>query len=58
VWPASADPESELSLDWARRYVHAGATRLVVNGRIGAPDQLDALRHQLTRFREEVASRL
>jgi probable F420-dependent oxidoreductase len=58
AWPASADPESEWSLPWARRYVDAGATRLIVHGRIAAPDQLDDLRLQLDRFREEVASRL
>jgi probable F420-dependent oxidoreductase len=58
AWPASADPEAEFSLPWARRYADAGATRLIVHGRIGATDQLDDLRHQLDRFREEVASRL
>jgi probable F420-dependent oxidoreductase len=58
AWPASADPTAELSLDWARRYTDAGASRLIVPGRIDRTDQLGLLRDQLLRFRDEVASRL
>jgi probable F420-dependent oxidoreductase len=58
VWPGSADPAQERSLPWVRRYVEAGATRLVMHARIGRPDELPLLRDQLNRYQDEVASKL
>jgi probable F420-dependent oxidoreductase len=56
VWPGSADPSQERSLPFVRRYVDAGATRLVMQARIERPDELPLLRDQLNRYQDEVAS--
>jgi alkanesulfonate monooxygenase SsuD/methylene tetrahydromethanopterin reductase-like flavin-dependent oxidoreductase (luciferase family) len=56
VWPGSADPTAERSLPWVRRYVEAGATRLVTHARIDRPDELHLVRDQLNRYQDEVAS--
>jgi len=56
AWPGSADPGAERSVPWVRRYVEAGATRLVLHVRIDRPDELPLLRDQLNRYQDEVAS--
>jgi hypothetical protein len=58
AWPGSADPGAERSVPWVRRYVDAGATRLVLHVRIDRPDELHVLRDQLNRYQDEVASQL
>ena len=58
AWPGSADPASERSVPWVRRYVDAGATRLVLHVRIDRPDELHVLRDELNRYQDEVASQL
>ncbi len=57
VWPGSHDPSSETDLAYLRRFVDAGASRVMV-ARYCAPDAtgdptagLPALREQLTQFR-------
>jgi probable F420-dependent oxidoreductase len=56
VWPGSADPGAERSLPWVRRYVEAGASRLVLHAGISRPDELHLLRDQLNRYQDEVGS--
>jgi hypothetical protein len=56
AWPGSADPGAERSVPWVRRYVEAGATRLVLHVRIDRPDELPLLRDQLNRYQDEVGS--
>jgi probable F420-dependent oxidoreductase len=58
AWPGSADPSADLDLRWARRYVDAGATRLLMRPSIDRPDQLPQLREQLERYRREIIDRL
>ncbi len=58
VWPGSADPAAASSVPWVRRYVEAGATRLVTHAVISRPDELHLLRDQLNRYHDEVASRV
>jgi probable F420-dependent oxidoreductase len=58
AWPGSADPSRELELDWVRRFVDAGASRLVTRTVIDKPDQLPEMREQLERYREAVIDRL
>ena len=54
VWPGSADPARELDADWVRRFVDAGATRLIVRPPIRTRDDLDALPGFVDRYRAEV----
>jgi alkanesulfonate monooxygenase SsuD/methylene tetrahydromethanopterin reductase-like flavin-dependent oxidoreductase (luciferase family) len=56
AWPGSADPGAERSLPWVRRYVDAGASRLVLHAGISRPDELHLLRDQLNRYQDEVGS--
>jgi probable F420-dependent oxidoreductase len=58
AWPGSADQSSELDLDWVRRFVDAGATRLLTRATITRPDQLPLLREQIERYREAIIDRL
>ena len=58
AWPCSADPGAGLSLEWARRYVDAGATRLITRLSITSPGGLGDLRDEIHRYRDEVASKL
>ncbi len=54
-WPGSAGLSS---LDDVRRYVSAGASRVVMGAGITRPDQLDQLRADLLRFQDEVIAQL
>ncbi len=58
AWPGSADASAELDLGWARQYVDAGATRLLMRPHIERPDQLPHLREQVERYRKEIIDRL
>ena len=58
VAPGSADPKREMDADWVRRYVDAGARRVVVNARIGRTDQLGEFRDRLLAYREQVLEKL
>lgn len=57
AWPQSGDRESTFSYEAHRRYVEAGADRLVVGLPITSTDQLPVLRSQIERYREQVADR-
>lgn len=58
VVPGSANYERETDVDWVRRYVDAGAQRLVVNSRIARTDQLGDFRDRLLAYREQVLEQL
>jgi probable F420-dependent oxidoreductase len=61
AWPGSCDRERELDVDWVRRYVDAGATRLVFSPRVGelrGPAGVKALGAQVDRYREAVLDKL
>ena len=58
VWPGSADPRREQDVDWVRRFVDAGATRLVLRPPIGTRDDLTTLPAFVDRYRAEVLDRL
>jgi len=58
AWPGSADPAKELDPAFVRRYVEAGASRLVVGGHPGPGGGLDGLAEKLRRYRDDVVSRL
>jgi len=58
AWPGSFDPTLEWDVDWVRRYVDAGARRLLLSVRIARPDQLDELTDTIGRYRAEVLDKL
>ncbi|KAB2389981.1 LLM class F420-dependent oxidoreductase [Actinomadura montaniterrae] len=66
AWPGSCDPGREGDPDFVRRYVEAGATRIVIAPRLGGPlpdsllgpRGLDALRDQIDRYRDTVLDKL
>jgi probable F420-dependent oxidoreductase len=58
VWPGSNDPTRELEVDWVRRFVDAGATRLVVRPRVTTAADLAAVPSFVARYREDVLARL
>lgn len=55
VWPGSADPKRELDSAWLRRYLEAGATRIITRPRVTKPADLQRLPEQIRRFRSVVA---
>ena len=57
AWPGSVDPSSENDPAFVRRFLAAGAKRILVGPRIGSPDGLPQLREQLLRFRTDVLDR-
>ncbi len=58
AWPGSHDPASENDVDYVRRFVAAGASRLLVRPRITRPDELPVLREQLERYQTDVLAQL
>ncbi|MFI0350718.1 LLM class F420-dependent oxidoreductase [Actinomadura sp. 9N407] len=58
AWPGSHDPSRQNDL--AREYVSAGASRLVIAPRVRTDDArtLDAVREQVTRYRDDVLEKL
>ncbi|MEV5826984.1 TIGR03619 family F420-dependent LLM class oxidoreductase [Spirillospora sp. NPDC052242] len=64
AWPGSHAPDRETDPAFVRRYVEAGATRIVIGPRVGGPDGvlgprgLGALREQIARYRETVLEKL
>jgi len=58
AWPGSIDAEHEAEPAWVQRFVDAGATRLVVTLKPGAPDDAANLRDQLHRYQDQVLARL
>jgi probable F420-dependent oxidoreductase len=55
VWPGSADPDRELDATWLRRYLQAGATRIVTRPQVTKPADLGRLAEQIRRFRSVLA---
>jgi probable F420-dependent oxidoreductase len=51
VWPGSADPRRELDATWMRRYLEAGATRIITRPQVTKPADLQRLSEQIRRFR-------
>jgi probable F420-dependent oxidoreductase len=51
VWPGSADPKRELDATWMRRYLQAGATRIITRPQVTKPADLERLPEQIRRFR-------
>lgn len=58
AWPGSHDPASEMDVDYVRRFVAAGASRVVIRRHVSANGGLDAFRRDLLRYRETVLDRL
>jgi probable F420-dependent oxidoreductase len=58
AWPGSHDPGSEEDVDYVRRFVDAGASRVLLRSRISSPDGLPALREHLERYTEDVLAKL
>ena len=54
VWPGSADPKRELDVTWMRRYLEAGATRIITRPQVTKPADLERLPEQISRFRSVV----
>ena len=57
MWPGSYDLSAERDPAWVRRYVDAGADRLVFVSPTGHGD-LGALRDDIARYRDDVIARL
>ena len=58
AWPQSFNKEATFSYEIHRRYVEAGASRIVVGLPIYTKKDLPLLVDQISRFRDEVADRL
>jgi alkanesulfonate monooxygenase SsuD/methylene tetrahydromethanopterin reductase-like flavin-dependent oxidoreductase (luciferase family) len=58
AWPGSHDQSSEQDLDYVRRYVAAGASRLLFWPHMSGPDDLPLVREQLERYQEQVLDKL
>jgi probable F420-dependent oxidoreductase len=58
AWPGSCDPKRQDDPAWVRRYVQAGASRLIVGLPFSRPDQLPAMAEHLTRYRDQVVAAL
>jgi probable F420-dependent oxidoreductase len=54
VWPGSADPKRELDVAWMRRYLEAGATRIITRPQVTKTADLQRLPDQISRFRSVV----
>ncbi len=54
VWPGSADPKREWDVTWMRRYLEAGATRIITRPQVTKPADLERLPEQISRFRSVV----
>ena len=58
VWPGSHDPASERDVDFVRRFVAAGARRLLITPFASREGGLPALREQILSYREGVLEKL
>ncbi len=57
AWPGSVDPAAEDDPAFVRRFLDAGARRILVRPRLTSPEGMPALREQLLRFRSDVLDR-
>lgn len=58
AWPGSHDQPSEHDVDYVRRFVAAGASRLLFWPTMTSPDDLPLVREQLERYQEQVLDKL
>jgi probable F420-dependent oxidoreductase len=58
AWPGSHDAGSELNVDYVRRFVAAGASRVLFNPYVRPDQGLGALREQLLLYRARVLDKL
>lgn len=58
VWPASHDPASEFDVEYVRRFVAAGARRLLITPQVTRDQGFESLREQILRYREQVLDKL
>jgi probable F420-dependent oxidoreductase len=58
AWPGSHDQSSEQDLDYVRRYVAAGASRLLFWPQMSGPDDLVLVREQLERYQDQILDKL
>jgi alkanesulfonate monooxygenase SsuD/methylene tetrahydromethanopterin reductase-like flavin-dependent oxidoreductase (luciferase family) len=58
VWPGSHDPAAELDVDYVRRFVAAGAHRVLITPYVARDAGLESLREQILRYREQVVDQL
>ena len=58
VWPGSHDPASEFDVDYVRRFVAAGARRLLITPQVTRDQGFESLREQILRYREQVLDKL
>jgi probable F420-dependent oxidoreductase len=58
AWPGTHDQSSEWDVDYVRRFVAAGATRVLFWPTLNRPDDLPLARRQLERYQEDVLDKL
>ena len=58
AWPGSFDPTRDTDAVLGASYLTAGADRLVLRPDLSGDRPLDALRHQVTQYRDALADRL
>ncbi len=58
VWPGSHDYASEHDVEYVRRFVGAGARRLLITPQVGRDQGFASLRDQILRYREQVLEKL
>ena len=58
VWPGSHDATSEHDVDYVRRFVGAGARRLLITPHVRRDEGLTSLRDQILGYREQVLDKL
>ena len=57
-WPGSHDPQREQDVEHVRRFVDAGASRLVIRLKPGDPGDLGHLRDQIRQYQDTVLAQL
>jgi probable F420-dependent oxidoreductase len=58
VWPGSHDRKAESDVDYVRRFVAAGAGRVLITPYVTREGGLDSLRRQIVTYREQVLDKL
>jgi probable F420-dependent oxidoreductase len=58
VWPGSHDLQSELDVDYVRRFVAAGARRVLINPFVAPGQGLQSVQEQILTYRERVIDKL
>jgi probable F420-dependent oxidoreductase len=58
VWPGSHDPASESDVEYVRRFVAAGARRILFTPSVGRGQGFESLRAQILTYREQVLDKL